>query len=265
RDKREKLELYLEGSIGLPKKAEDVADFEKEVIASKEAGVSILRTVCLGTRRYESLHSQSDFDEYAKNSLAWVRLAEPIVRKHKMKLAIENHKDWMAPELVDFVKTIDSEWVGVTVDFGNSIALMEEPMNVVETLAPYAFTTHVKDMGVMEYEKGFLLSEVPLGMGICDLKKMVDVCKKHNPDIRFNLEMITRDPLEIPCLTDDYWNVFEGVSGKYLANTLSMVKEKASKTPLPSVAGLTAEQRLAFEEENNLACLKYSVGNLNIR
>tara|TARA_R110002012_G_scaffold232845_3_gene405762 strand:- start:30401 stop:31510 length:1110 start_codon:yes stop_codon:yes gene_type:complete len=265
RDRREKLGLYLEGSIGLPKKAEDVADFEKEVIASKEAGVSILRTVCLGTRRYESLHSQSDFDEYTKNSLAWVRLAEPIVRKHKMKLAIENHKDWMAPELVDFIKTIGSEWVGVTVDFGNSIALMEDPMNVVETLAPYAFSTHVKDMGVMEYEKGFLLSEVPLGTGICDLKKMVDVCKKHNPKIRFNLEMITRDPLEIPCLTDEYWNVFEGVSGKYLANTLSMVKEKTSQTPLPTVAGLTAEQRLAFEEENNLACLKYSASNLNIR
>jgi len=265
RDKREKLGLYLEGSIGLPRTADEVADFEKEVAASKEAGASILRCVCMGTRRYETLHSQKEYEDYEKDSIARLRLAEPVVRKHKMKLAIENHKDWMAPELVNVIKTIDSEWVGTTVDFGNSIALMEDPMSVVETLAPYAFTTHVKDMGVMEYEKGFLLSEVPLGTGILDLKKMVDVCRKHNPDIRFNLEMITRDPLEIPCLTEEYWNVFEGVSGKYLANTLSMVKEKASKTPLPSVAGLTAEQRLEFEEQNNLACLKYSASQLNIK
>ncbi len=265
RDKREKLGLYLEGSIGLPKTKEDLVEFEKEVVASKEAGVSVLRCVCMGTRRYETLHSQQEFDEYEKDSIARIRMAEPIVRKHKMKLAIENHKDWMAPELVNLMKTIDSEWVGVTVDFGNSISLMEEPMSVVEMLAPYAFSTHVKDMGVAEYEKGFLLSEVPLGTGVCDLKKMVEVCKKHNPDIRFNLEMITRDPLEIPCLTDEYWKVFEGVSGTYLASTLRMVKEKKFKGTLPSVAGLTPEERLEFEEQNNLACLKYSASNLNIR
>lgn len=265
RDRREKLGLYLEGSIGLPQTADDVADFEKEVIASKEAGVAILRCVCMGTRRYETLRSQKEYEDYEKDSIARLRLAEPVVRKHKMQLAIENHKDWMAPELVNVIKTIGSEWVGVTVDFGNSIALMEDPIGVVEQLAPYAFTTHVKDMGVTEYEKGFLLSEVPLGTGICDLKKMVEICKKHNPNIRFNLEMITRDPLEIPCLTEEYWAVFEGVPGKYLANTLRMVRENKFQGALPTVAGLTPEQRLEYEEQNNLACLKYSASNLNIR
>ena len=39
RDKREKLGLYLEGSIAVPGKAEDVAGFEQEVINAKEAGV----------------------------------------------------------------------------------------------------------------------------------------------------------------------------------------------------------------------------------
>lgn len=262
RNIREKLGLYLEGSIGLPKTADDVARFENEVVAAKEAGVSILRTVCLGTRRYESLHNMEEFRQYEKNSLAWVRLAEPVIRKHKMKLAVENHKDWMAPELVSFVKTIGSEWVGVTLDFGNSIALLEDPMEVVETLAPYSFTTHVKDMGLLEYDKGFLLSEVPLGTGMLDLKKMVDICRKYTSDIRFNLEMITRDPLEIPCLTDEYWTVFEGLPGTYLAKTLRMVREKKSSVPLPTVAGLSAEQRLEYEEQNNLACLRYSASNL---
>ena len=38
-------------------------------------------------------------------------------------------------------------------------------MEVVEALAPRAFTTHFKDMALEEYEQGFLLSEVPLGTG----------------------------------------------------------------------------------------------------
>ena len=46
RDRREKLGMYLEGSVGLPKKADDVAAFEQDVLRAKEAGAQILRTVC---------------------------------------------------------------------------------------------------------------------------------------------------------------------------------------------------------------------------
>src|SRR6185295_15758761 len=108
-------------------------------------------------------------------------------------------KDWLAKEFVDMLKTVQSEWVGVTLDFGNSIALLEDPMEVVKSLLPYLFSTHVKDMGVEEYPDGFLLSEVPLGTGILDLPAIVAMCKRQNAAANFSLEMITRDPLEIPC------------------------------------------------------------------
>ncbi len=265
RSKREKLGLYLEGSIGLPKTAAELSEFEQEVINAKEAGAQVLRTVCLGGRRYETFHSIEAFEEFRKNSLAALRLAEPVVRKHKIKLAVENHKDWRAPELVTVLKEVDSEWVGVTLDFGNSIALMEDPMEVVQTLLPYLFSTHVKDMGVVEYKEGFLLSEVPLGKGILDLPKIVDLCKQQNPDVTFNLEMITRDPLEIPCLRQEYWETFEGVSGKELARTLQMVRQQTYPSELPRVAQLGDEDRLAAEEENIIASLAFSKNKLALK
>src|SRR5690606_25602157 len=137
------------------------------------------------------------------NAIASLQLAEPVVRKHRVKLAVENHKDWRASELIDILDKLDSEWLGVTLDFGNSISLLEDPMDVVRTLAPRALSTHVKDMGVAEYEDGFLLSEVPLGQGLLDLPAIVNICRKYNPEITFNLEMITRDPLKVPCLQDE--------------------------------------------------------------
>src|SRR6185503_1876690 len=100
-------------------------------------------------------------------------LAEPVLKKHRLRLAIENHKDWRVSELLDILKRLSSEWVGVCVDTGNSLALLEEPMAVIQGLAPFAFSCHLKDMGVQEYEEGFLLSEVPLGEGFLDLKKMI--------------------------------------------------------------------------------------------
>ena len=264
RDAREKMGLYLEGSIGLPKTADDVAAFEQDVSRAKEAGMQVLRTVCLSGRRYENFHSKEEFQEFRKKSLASLQWAEPVVRKHKMKLAVENHKDWRAPELVNLLQQIDSEWVGVTLDFGNSIALLEDPMEVVKTLVPYLFSTHVKDMALEEYEDGFLMSEVPLGEGILDLPEIVSLCKQHNPKVAFNLEMITRDPLEIPCLQTDYWATFDGVSGSELARTLQMVRKHTDTSDLPRVAQLQEEARLKVEEENVLESLAYSKNNLSL-
>jgi 3-oxoisoapionate decarboxylase len=265
RDKREMLGMYLEGSIAVPGKAEDVQKFEQEVINAKEAGAQILRTVTSGGRRYEIFHSSEAVLEFRKNAMASLQLAEPVLRKHKVKLAIENHKDWRADELVSALQQLKSEWIGVTLDFGNSISLVEDPMKVIETLAPYIFSTHVKDMGVEEYMDGFLLSELPLGKGFLDLPKIIALCRQHNAAVTFNLEMITRDPLEIPCLKHEYWAAFDGVPGSDLARTLRMVKQNKFTTSLPRVSQLSAEERLAREEENILESFIYSRNKLGLK
>jgi sugar phosphate isomerase/epimerase len=258
RDIREKLGLYLEGSIALPAKAEDVSTFEREVANAKEAGAQILRTVCLNGRRYENFHTAEAFADFKKKSLASLQFAEPVVRKHKVKLAVENHKDWRAKELAAIIQQVNSEWVGVTLDFGNNVALMEAPMHVVETLVPYIFSTHVKDMGVEEYADGILLSEVPLGEGIVDLPKVFTMCMQQNPNVTFNLEMITRDPLEIPCLKNEYWSTLSDVPAIDLAQTLSTVKVKKFKPTLPRVSQLSVDERLAAEEKNIITSIAYS-------
>lgn len=264
RDRREKLGMYLEGSIGLPKSPEDVAKFETEVLSAKEAGATVLRTACLGGRRYVNFKTHEEYIAFKEGALKSIELAEPVVRKHKMKLAVENHKDWTAKELEEIILNLGSEWVGVTLDFGNNVSFLENPMEVIKTLAPYAFSTHVKDMGVKDYQDGFLLSEVPLGEGIVDVKAGVDLCKRSNPAITFTLEMITRDPLEIPYLTDGYWATFGNASAQEAAKTLRLIKEKTFAGELPHVTGLSAEEKLAFEEKNVVACLEYSRNSLGL-
>ena len=264
RDKRESLGLYLEGSIRLPKNADELSKFEMDVINAKEAGANVLRTVCLNGRRYENFTTWTDFEKFKKQSVVSLQLVEPTIRKHKIKLAVENHKDWRATELVSLLRQVDSEWLGVTLDFGNSIALMEDPMDVVNTLAPYVMSTHVKDMAVKSYEDGFLLSGVPIGTGILDLPEIVKICKNYNPQVRFSLEMITRDPLKVPCLTDGYWPTFQGISGNELARSLRMVRDKEYKDDLPRISHLTDEVKLVVEENNVVNSLGYSRNKLSL-
>jgi sugar phosphate isomerase/epimerase len=264
RESREKLGMFLEGSVALPKGRGDIARFDKDIAAAKEAGAIIVRTVCLNGRRYETFASQEAFAEFAKNSVASLELAEPVMQKHRIRLAVENHKDWRAPELAEIMRKLASEWVGVTLDFGNNLALIEDPMEVVNAIAPYALTTHVKDMGVSEYEEGFLLSEVPLGEGVLDLKSIFEICRRHRADVSFNLEMITRDPLKIPCLQQAFWQTLPSAKPGELARTLRMVKQNPFGRPLPVVSPLDTEGRLAAEEQNIVASLRYSQTDLGM-
>ena len=246
--------MKLEGSITLPKNESDVARFEQEVRIAKEAGAMILRSA-IGGRRYELFSSLEDFKHWKDGAFKSMQLAEPVARRQRVKMGIENHKDFHAAELAEMLGRLSSPHLGACVDTGNNIALLEDPMTVVETLAPYAVTTHIKDMAVQETTTGFLLSEVPLGEGILDLPRMLALLEKANPQVDYHLEMITRDPLDIPCLKPTYWATFPDQPGTDLARTLTMVRErKAAK--LPKTTGLNIEETLDFEEANIVKCLR---------
>ena len=249
RERREAMGLYLEGQISLPRDEKDLERLDGDVRAAKEAGITVLRTAA-GNRRYEDFDTAEGFEKFKANAWRSLALCEPVLGRHGVVLAIENHKDWRVPDLLETLKRLGSERVGVTLDTGNSIALLEDPMAVVEALAPHALSIHLKDMGVREYEEGLLLSEVPLGEGFLDLGRIVETCRRHNPRVRFSLEMITRDPLKVPCMTAKYWATMADVRGSELARTMAMVRKHASKAALPRTTGLGDDERIALEDEN---------------
>jgi 3-oxoisoapionate decarboxylase len=264
RDKLAQYHMYLEGSIRLPKDRADADRFASEVRTAKEAGATVLRSFMLGGRRYETFATAEAFRKFADQAFQSLTLAEPIVARHDVRLAIENHKDWRVDELLAILKRLDSRHVGVCVDTGNSISLLEDPLQVVKAYASWAFSTHLKDMAIAEYDEGFLLAEVPLGQGFLDLKKIVEILREARPEVRFNLEMITRDPLRIPCLTPKYWATFERLPGKYLAQALAMVRKHASPKPLPKVSELSQEDQIALEEKNVQESLNYARRHLDL-
>ena len=259
--RRKELDFFMEGQIKLPKDEGDVARFDQQVQETKAMEVEIIRTVCLSGRRYENFDTKEAFQNFRQASEKSLQLAEPIMRKHKMRLAVENHKDWRTDEFLEILKKIESEWVGVTLDTGNNISLLEDPMEVVKALAPYAFTVHLKDMAVEEYEDGFLMSEVNLGDGFLDIGGMISEIRKHNPDIRFNLEMITRDPLKVPCLTEKYWATFDKISAKELAVFLGNIKAHKSKEALARISEMSVDEQLALEIQNNQTSVLFAKKN----
>ena len=170
--------MYLEGIASLPRDGADVPRFEAEIRTARLSGAQVVRSVMLSGRRYETFSSIVEFRRFAESSAHSIKLAADVVAREGMLLAVENHKDWRADELIRILKQHGNDQVGVCLDTGNSISLLEDPMEVVEALAPRAFTTHFKDMAVEEYKDGFLLSEVPLGTGVLDLPRVIQVVRR---------------------------------------------------------------------------------------
>ncbi|MFN7997224.1 MAG: TIM barrel protein [Bryobacteraceae bacterium] len=263
RRRTEELGLYFELIGGLPKDR-DTSGFEQTVAAAQEAGARCIRVNCLPGRRYEDFTSLAQWNEAVGRAHKTIDAAARIVEKQQIPLAIENHKDWTADEFAALMRAKSGRWVGACLDTGNNIALLDDPMAVVEALAPFAVCTHLKDMGVEPYAGGFLLAEMPLGAGMLDLRRIVDTIQKARPGTRLSLEMITRDPLKVPCLSDAYWTTFPERSGRYLARTLRMVAEKRSARPLPVVENLPRDVQLRQEEDNVKASLEYAQNRLGL-
>jgi sugar phosphate isomerase/epimerase len=258
--------MFVEASMGLPRDQADLERFEAQVRTAQNAGVTVIRTVMPSQgsgRRYEAYDSAEAVRAARARGRRMLELAEPVVARHRMRLAVENHKDERIGERLETLKAIASEYVGACVDTGNDVAFLEDPTAVVEAYAPWAFSVHLKDMAVQEYEEGFLLSEVPLGEGVLDLPKVVQTLRQHRPEVHFLLEMMTRDPLKVPCLTEKYWAAMGDVPGANLARTLRLVRARG-KRDLPRVSQLPLDEQYRREDENVKKCLAWAREHLGL-
>ncbi len=256
--------LFIEGSTSLPRDASDLDRFESHVRTAGRAGANVVR-IAIGGRRYEQFDKPQQFRDFARRSLKSIQSAEPVAARCGIRLAIENHKDFRIPEMLGMLERLNSQYVGVCLDTGNSFALLEDPMEVVRAFAPWTYAVHLKDMAVCEYEDGFLLADVPLGEGLLDLPEIVRVLSQAQPDIQFCVEMSTRDPLKVPCLTEKYWVTFEEVCGAELARALRYVRTHSKdKALLPKVNHLPVREQVELEEANIKTCLRYASEHLNL-
>ena len=231
---------------------------------ASELAVRCLRVACLGGRRYETFQEMKSWQEFARHWKRVLRESEPMLRRHRLRVGIENHKDWLADEQVEILKSISSPWLGACIDFGNNLALLEDSLEVVKKLAPYAVTTHLKDMAVRPSEEGFELSEVVLGEGITPLREIVRLLRRVDRELPIVLEMITRDPLKVPYKTDRYWATYAERDLARIARFERGVLSRASSKPLPHISQLTTEKALLVENENLRRCSEYARNILKV-
>jgi sugar phosphate isomerase/epimerase len=165
---------------------EAAKDLIRHLKVAQGIGASVMR-ICCGGRRTRP----ASWEEHKARLLPMLRELVGPAEEHGVVLAIENHIDLLADELVEVLTTIDSPWLGVCLDTANNLRMIEDPMVAVKKLAPFARASHIKDITAKRgnpREFAFWPS-VPLGKGLIDIPEALRLLREARFDGLLALEI----------------------------------------------------------------------------
>lgn len=127
----------------------------------------------------------------------------------KTRIALENHDRFPARTLVEIIEAAGPDRVGITLDTVNSFGALEGPQQVVEVLAPYVLSLHVKDFTIRRVpsQMGFTIEGCPAGEGRLDIPWLLDCVRAAGRDPNAIIELWTpaADTLEETIAREDEW------------------------------------------------------------
>jgi sugar phosphate isomerase/epimerase len=150
-------------------------DLVRHLSIAHQLGAKVMRIVG-GSRRTRP----ESWSVHRRQLLRMLRRLTGPAEECGVVMAMENHIDLLAQEMLDLVSTVDSPWLGVCLDTANNIRLFEDPVAVARMLAPWTRATHVKDVSVQRgnpHDFAFWPS-VPLGDGLVDLPEILRLLRR---------------------------------------------------------------------------------------
>jgi sugar phosphate isomerase/epimerase len=193
------------------------ADLLAEIPRARRLGATVMRIVGSSLRfRFE------DHQPQLRALAAQLREAVVVAGAHGVRLAIENHIDFTAREILQLVEMVGSPHLGVNFDTGNFARLLDDPLKGMELLAPHVLATHIKDLRVdpaAAADDWWFFSSVPVGRGFIDNLRLARRLRQAGYQGFLAIEL---DALHPDCGDDEDAAVAEGVAGlRAIARTLA--------------------------------------------
>lgn len=153
----------------------------KRVIeAANQIGADVIRTY-INRGIYDKEKTRHAYKELTK--------VVPLLKKYRIKLAIENHEEETADEIIEVIQSVDSPWVGALCDNGNGMMAWEDPVVTVRKLAPYSVSSHFKDHFLIHDGEDYRVSGCPIGKGNIDIEECFKILVEDSTLQRINIEM----------------------------------------------------------------------------
>lgn len=116
------------------------------------------------------------------------KAAIPMIEELDLKIAIENHTDTFADEILWLVDKLNNPRIGTCVDTANPLQVMENPSYAMEKMLPKAYCCHFSDDLIVVDPLGVHDIGAPHGQGSYDCEKMVRDIREKSPMDRIIFE-----------------------------------------------------------------------------
>ncbi len=141
----------------------------------------------------------------------WLKEGARVAESYGVKLAAENHIDYTSDEWLELLERVDSPYLGLNLDTGNFLRLLDDPVEGARKLAGRVYATHIKDLkpvrGVNAKE-WYFFSSTPVGDGLVDNQKLAQIL--HDADYQGFLAVET-DSLHPDYENQEHWAVEKSV------------------------------------------------------
>lgn len=113
------------------------------------------------------------FDEF--------KAAIPMMEEYGMQIAIENHTDTFADEILWIVNKLNHPLIGTCVDTMNCYYVTENPYECMEKMLPKAYCCHFSDDYIYTDPLGVHTVGAPHGQGSMDCPQMIAQIREKSP------------------------------------------------------------------------------------
>ncbi len=203
RRQAEALGLFLEIGLPSPNPVRLSRQEGREVSAAEHA--SRLRphleaVASLGCRdarayvgdRHDRFRSDVSWSSQVAATAAVLRELRPTLLDLGLKVAVETHADLTTDELLKLVSDVGEDVLGVTLDTGNLLMRLDDPLRAAERLAPHVRMTHVKDCVIAFTPRGLSWQARPVGSGVVPMTDILAALARANPALNLSIELHPR-------------------------------------------------------------------------
>jgi 3-oxoisoapionate decarboxylase len=196
-------------------------------------------------------------EKHIESTVKVLRNVRSKVLDHNLKIAIENHAgDMQAHELKQLIEEAGKDFVGACLDSGNPLWTLEDPHVTLETLHPYALTSHVRDSAVWRVPEGAAVSWVRMGQGNVGIdaycRKYAELC----PGRALSLESIVMGPRVFPYRDPKFWEAYRDIPAWAFARFLEIAERGTPRPAEPRAADAEAGRKR--EREDLEASIEYT-------
>ncbi|MBN8731990.1 MAG: TIM barrel protein [Acidobacteria bacterium] len=220
----------------------------KSLAIAKALGVNFIR--CFQGRA-EDRKTPGGLDRHAEETLKVLRAVRSRLLDAGVKMSIENHAgDYQARGLRQLLDAAGRDIAGCTLDSGNATWCLEDPHVTLETLAPYALSSGVRDSILWRTPEGIAVRWVRMGAGNVGMEAWVKKFQKWCPGVTLSLEIISLPTPRIYKVFDrEFWQGYEDVRANEFTRFLALAEKGQPSLGTPFPKDTPRETVLAAERD----------------